>query len=173
MRQALRIQSLSIEPKLSPKNDPINVIETARKEMNRADYDHIWCIFDSDTLSKHSYQKACKKARDLGVHIADSLPCFEVWFLLHFGFSSKQYEKCSQVIEDLRIHVHGYSKNQEWLKQKNMFITYQEKISDAIKNAKLIKQFSKDNQIFSGITCEIYKIFEEIERLHGKKLFKA
>lgn len=173
MRQALRMQNLSIEPKLSPKNDPLNIIETAEKEMNRADFDHVWCIFDADTLSSDTYRKAMRKAQNSGIHIAYSLPCFELWFLLHFRFTSRQYEKCSQVIQELLSHVDGYSKNQTWLKQKNMFSTYREKIADAIDRARELERFSKDNHLAHGTTCEIYRILEEIQRIHGSAIFSS
>ncbi len=173
MRQALRMQNLSIEPKLSPKNDPLNIIETAEKEMNRADFDHVWCIFDSDTLSSATFREAMRKAQNSGIHIADSLPCFELWFLLHFRFTSRQYEKCSQVIHELHSHVEGYSKNQAWLKQKNMFSTYRDRIGKAIDNAKKLERFSTDNNLVHETTCEVFRIIEEIQRMYGDTLFSS
>lgn len=171
MRQALRMQNLSIEPKLSPKNDPLNIIDTAEKEMSRANFDHVWCIFDLDTLSSDRYEKAMIKAKKAGIHIAESLPCFELWFLLHFRFTSRQYEKCSQVIQELLSHVEGYSKNQAWLKQKNMFSTYWKNIADAIHHAKELERFSKDTHLIQGTMCEVFRIFEEIQRIHGSTIF--
>lgn len=40
-----------------------------------------------------------------------SNPCFEVWFLLHFRYSTKQYLTSSAVIKDLRTYMPEYEKN--------------------------------------------------------------
>lgn len=45
-------------------------------------YDDVWCVFDVD--SHPNLPGAKQQARDNGVHLAISNPCFELWLLLHF-----------------------------------------------------------------------------------------
>jgi hypothetical protein len=45
-------------------------------------YDHVWCVFDVD---EHPHiPDAKQQARDNGIELAISNPCFELWLLLHF-----------------------------------------------------------------------------------------
>ena len=45
-------------------------------------YDAVWCVFDVD--SHPNLPEAKQQARDNGVNLAISNPCFELWLLLHF-----------------------------------------------------------------------------------------
>ncbi len=48
----------------------------------RPDYDQIWCLFDGG--DKHpNVPKALGSAKESGIRVAVSVPCFEVWQLLH------------------------------------------------------------------------------------------
>jgi hypothetical protein len=44
-------------------------------------YDEVWCVFDID--SHPNVADAVQMARDNGIHLAISNPCFELWLLLH------------------------------------------------------------------------------------------
>ena len=98
---------------------PISVVEFAEEELNKdADFEHIFLVFDRDAHS--SYQNALdkveglKKKEDLkskNIESITSIPCFEIWLLLHVSESSKPYGKGvpgtppgKQVIRDLRNH---------------------------------------------------------------------
>jgi hypothetical protein len=45
-------------------------------------YDEVWCVFDCDEHPR--IPEAMQHARDNGIHVAFSNPCFELWLLLHF-----------------------------------------------------------------------------------------
>jgi RloB-like protein len=74
-------------------------------------FDQVYCVFDKD---KHStYANAVQRTRDLtasGVPFVaiTSVPCFEYWLLLHFGFTDKPFESagsksaCEKLISILR-----------------------------------------------------------------------
>lgn len=56
-------------------------IAKREKDDNLA-YDSVWCVFDID---EHPHvPKAKQMARDSGIDVAISSPCFELWLLLHF-----------------------------------------------------------------------------------------
>lgn len=57
-------------------------------------YDKVYCVFDKDNHA--SFHDAVQRTKDLSeagkpfVAIT-SIPCFEVWFLLHFGFTDQSF----------------------------------------------------------------------------------
>ena len=51
----------------------------------RSEIDEVWCIFDVEQPERHSrLDDAVALARERGVQIAVSNPCFELWLMLHF-----------------------------------------------------------------------------------------
>ena len=50
------------------------------KQGNR-DFDEIWCVFDIDTHP--NIPQAMEEARQNGIQVAVSNPCFELWLVLH------------------------------------------------------------------------------------------
>lgn len=76
---------------------PMTVVEIATRLKTKADndarsrkdpflaYDSVWCVFDVD---EHPFlDKARETARENGLDVAVSNPCFELWLLLHFDES--------------------------------------------------------------------------------------
>jgi hypothetical protein len=53
----------------------------SRKDDNLL-YDEVWCVFDID--EHPAVPDARQQARDNGIELAISNPCFELWILLHF-----------------------------------------------------------------------------------------
>jgi hypothetical protein len=69
-------------------------------------YDEVWCVFDVD--SHPNLAEARQQARDNGLKIAISNPCFELWLLLHFQdqFSEQHRDEirriCKQCLPDYK-----------------------------------------------------------------------
>lgn len=82
---------------------PKSVVEEAEKRLNHdADFEQIYCIFDRDRHT--SYDIALQAVRTLAesrnfktktVCAITSVPCFELWYLLHVSESRKPYESAS------------------------------------------------------------------------------
>jgi len=97
---------------------PISVVACAEhKARERGGYDHIFCVFDRD--SHESFERARGRIRQLASRKSGalpmreivSIPCFEVWVLLHFEQSDAQFADCSAVISRIRDrHMPGYTK---------------------------------------------------------------
>ncbi|WP_055534778.1 RloB family protein [Streptomyces graminilatus] len=74
--------------------EPMSLVKSAIKHRERApqspadrctSYDEVWCVVDVEAPTPHpSLDEALKLARQAGVNIALSNPCFELWILLHF-----------------------------------------------------------------------------------------
>ncbi len=109
-----------VEVELSPGGVPKTLVERAAemkvdaKRVARAAkdenllYDQVWCVFDIDDHPK--VDDAKQQARDNGIEIAISNPCFELWVLLHFQDRTAQIDRAK--LQDLcRKHLPGYIKD--------------------------------------------------------------
>ena len=53
----------------------------------RAKYDKIYCVFDRD--DRPYFNEALQLAIDNNIETIKSYPCFELWYILHYGYFSK------------------------------------------------------------------------------------
>ncbi|MFA7060474.1 MAG: RloB family protein [Pedobacter sp.] len=150
-------------------SDPLSVVNYAiRKFREDSDYDRVYCVIDRD---KHStFDAAIDKLNQtrLGkgvVFIAiTSVPCFEFWLLLHFGFTTRQFcapgnaSNCELVLAELnkRELIPGYSKG-----AMNIFALTKERLTDAIRHANQLQQYHQA----SGTNNPSTNIHELIEYL--------
>ena len=91
---------------------PINVVECAeRKARERGSYEHIFCVFDRD--AHESFERARERIRVLASRRTSplpmreivSVPCFEIWVLLHFERSDAQFSDCAAVHARIRART--------------------------------------------------------------------
>ncbi|SCD36699.1 RloB-like protein [Streptomyces sp. TverLS-915] len=83
---AKAVQVVKVKP-VGIGRDPASVVKEAerrrRQERKGGDpFDEVWCVVDVD--QHETLPRACKEARDLGIEMAISSPCFEIWLLWHF-----------------------------------------------------------------------------------------
>ena len=93
-----------------------------------------------------------------------SNPCFEVWFLLHFRYSTKGYYSNAEVVRDLRKFIPNYEKNTA----VNAII--EESLEDAYKNARrLEKHFEELEYEWPSEKCnprtDVPKVIEALKLL--------
>ncbi|MBN6057191.1 RloB domain-containing protein, partial [Nonomuraea sp. RK-328] len=66
--------------------DPARVVRKAAAASADAPhndgFDHVWCVVDVD--EHETLAAALRTAERLGIHVAVSNPCFEIWILWHF-----------------------------------------------------------------------------------------
>lgn len=68
---------------------PMHLVERACADKRRADLDvdFYWCVFDVEFPQRHPHlDRARQMARDNGVRLAVSNPCFETWLILHHRY---------------------------------------------------------------------------------------
>lgn len=73
--------------------EPKSLVRSAIKHKDRAHrsaadrhtpYDEVWCVVDVEAPRPHpAFDEAVSLARDAGVNLAVSNPCFELWLLLY------------------------------------------------------------------------------------------
>ena len=93
---------------------PKSVVDYAAKEMRRARRDGIpfertWCVFDRDEHGE--IPAALDRAKALGICVALSNPCFELWYLLHFAPYSTGYIARDDAQTKVREFIPGYHKS--------------------------------------------------------------
>jgi hypothetical protein len=151
---------------LDPKSLVEYAIEAYAKE---PDFDAIYCVFDRD---KHvTYDAALDKVRSIRLkrgatlHAVPSIPCFEIWLLLHFIYTTRPYEaaldesNCALVIADLRRYIPEYDKG------SRDFMAYLEgKVDNAIARAKQLEQFHETSGTDNPST-KIHILVEYLQEL--------
>ena len=132
-------------------SDPLSVVNFAIESFRREpEFDRVYCVFDCDR--HETYDAALDKVRRtrLGkgskLFAIPSAPCFEFWLLLHFTYTTKPFDApagdsiCSRVIEELRKYLHAYEKG-----DRDIFKTMQDKLDDAIINARKLEHFHQNS----------------------------
>ena len=103
------------------------------------DYDDVFFVFDRD--SHPTYDKAIEKINglsttELTMNAITSVPCFELWLLLHFKKSTSPYDReggksaADCAIADLKKHLLNYEKS-----NSNYFDELEKNLETAIKNS--------------------------------------
>jgi hypothetical protein len=70
------------------------LLELAQDVCNSSfeEYSHVWVVYDLDDFSKEDFDQVAKYCKEISgkvnYHALWSNPCFELWLLLHFGFTS-------------------------------------------------------------------------------------
>lgn len=168
VKRSLRMSNITIEPELAQRTHPKDILDMAINKKKCGDFDDIWCVFDLDIINEREREIIYKEAENNDIKIAGSLPCFEIWFLLHYRYSTKTYSNCDELIEELRSYIDGYNKNQKWLQRKDLFSFLKDLLDDAIKNSKQLEKYNRDNTIQRGSMTQIYKILEKIKERNNE-----
>lgn len=150
-------------------SSPRNVVDHAiKKYKGSKDYDKVYCVFDKDRhLTYNEALDIVRRAKSSKGHsffAITSVPCFEIWFLLHYNCTTKVYVAgqgsiCAKVIEELEQYFPNYEKG-----SKNTFQHFQDKINTAIKNAKKLTQYN-DQVGTDHPSTNVYKLVEYLQKL--------
>lgn len=166
-----RIPGITINPKIAKHSDLSTILRTAIKEIKTDVYDFVWCVFDRDTITEQGMSDDLKKqyntALDLGIKFADSMPAFEVWFLLHFALPSPFYISQDGVIKDLRKYISDYSKEQAWLSSAKLYSKLEPYFDAAEKRAIELDKKKSDSGDETTTFSHVYKLFKELKEKSG------
>lgn len=125
--------------------DPVNIVHDALNSADKRDIepqngDSIYAVFDTDFKKESQISEARKLAERNGVEIILSNPCFEVWLLLHFRYSTRGYQSNNEVIKELNDVWPEYRKNIASFKQ------LRDRCEDAIENTGKLKKFHNETK---------------------------
>jgi hypothetical protein len=155
--------------------DPNRLVDFALQTFNKGrDFDDIFCVFDKD---KHaSYAAALAKIRTsrqrgARLHAVTSVPCFEIWLLLHFAYTTRSFvaaggnSNCDLVVRELRRK--GYLLDYEKGKP-GLFPMLRDRLDTAITNAIRLEVFHKTSGTDNPST-EVHKLISHLKGLERSK----
>jgi hypothetical protein len=115
------------------------------------EYDKAYCIFDLDQHANFFEAirviQASNFSRDGRLFPVPSAPCFEVWMLLHYRYTSGGYvpshgdPPCAQVIKDLRAYFPDYEKG-----HKKSYEILSSMLDQAILHAERLEQYNLETK---------------------------
>lgn len=90
--------------------DPLGIVNNTyssvkSENLNLKDGDLAYCFIDFDVNKKNQeniVKQAMEKARSKDIQMLISNPTFEVWYLLHFRYSTKMYNSNLEVVQELK-----------------------------------------------------------------------
>ena len=139
--------------------DPLRIVEHAEQKYEaentsyRPDFDQVFCVFDRDTHAR--YYNAISKVDTINNKLGTaspvfwaitSNPCFEVWLILHFVYTSNAYAAsqnktaANKVVSDLLNYLPNYQKS-----SADTFSETVDKLAVAIDNAERLEKYCKAN----------------------------
>jgi hypothetical protein len=130
--------------------------EAFRMRDDNLKYDEVWCVFDVDQHPKLA--DAHQQARDNGIRIAVSNPCFELWLLLHYQEQTAFIERTKAAVL-LRGHVKGYEKHVDYSRFRAAY-------EDAVRRAsQLTRRHSENGTEGGNPSTTVYELTERIREL--------
>lgn len=160
----------SIRVLKSGDTDPVRMSKAIRKAWedkglsgNDGDVGFVLADLDLNSEKESQFHASEKYLQDIPVSFCVSNPCFEVWYLLHFDYSTHSFSSNSEVINNLKQYIPNYQKNGDY------YPVLIGKTSDAIKNAKKLSNFHEGLQYqWVSIQCnpqtDVYRIVELLEQ---------
>ena len=122
LRNALDLNPANIKIVSADGNDPVSIVRQAiaTYRSSPGEFDRVFCVFDRD--DHVNYQQALDLVANspLGkkqiLAAITSVPCFEIWILLHYLYSSAPVtasggrSACDNVVAEIRRHLPEYEK---------------------------------------------------------------
>ncbi len=176
LRKDLNLTATKLEIVRGSGGDPLVVVSKAydliqkNKEDNKTKrkpkYDQIFCIFDEDG-KKDKFQEACKKIESIEkCEAIISIPCFELWFLLHYCYTTSPFQNCSELIKRLESEKRNagvLQKKESYDKSNpNWYEVLKPKINDALANSKRLAEQNEENDGYGNPSTNIHELVEKL-----------
>lgn len=151
--------------------DPVSMVKSLISYMKKEDIstendDKIYCVFDADIDIKKQKRidEAKKLALENGIEVIISIPSFELWYRLHYSYTSRVYASNKELIDDLRNFIPNYEKSID------VYDDIKEKTRDAIDNSKkLEKEQIKLGKDITNVSCNPYtSVYKPVEYIINK-----
>ena len=158
-----------IKPVPGNETDPINlvkqtIVKVKELGLDLNEDDIAYCIFDTDINPEKNVQilKAINLAKEKKIIPIISSPCVELWFLLHYEFSTATISN-DDVIDKLKKYYPKYQKNCD------IYPEIIDRVNKAILNAKKLESYQLQNNkqlqtVEANPYTEMYKIVEELQK---------
>lgn len=126
-------------------------------------FDEVWCVLDAEGPANRppTLSDAKQTARDNGIDLAISEPCFEFWHLLHFEFTTASFKNCDEVIRRLKKHLPTYGKAQQF---PNEFLP---RVDTAISNSQQIRKMKVPTDSHTDVDLVVSMLKDMVESASG------
>lgn len=104
-------------------------------------------MFDGD---RPEFKDAVTQAKKYQLLAVTSVPCFEIWFLLHFCYTSSPFETCEQVSRRLEPYLEKakiLKKGDRYQKNMQLYEPLKKYQTTAIKRAEKLIISGQDNPL--------------------------
>ena len=123
--------------------DPTKLAESIRKrwDAEEADIrtgDMAFVVVDLDNKESKAKETQQMEAKNRIEKFIVSNPCFEIWYLLHYEYSTRSYMNADAVIRELKKHYPEYEKISD------MYPLLKDKMSEAVANAEKLEAYHKE-----------------------------
>lgn len=133
------------------RSDPLKMVEKAKRDNRNDDFDHVFCIVDGDKPDRIALARKRIGHREQ-CHLIVSMPCFEVWLLLHFERNDAPFAECAAVCARLKETLPDYVKG-----LRHDFAPITPRIDNAIQNAQWLSERNLANP-----ATDVYKVLTRI-----------
>lgn len=160
---------------------PEKIVEYIENRIEIGNFDYVYCVFDKDT--HHGYEKAVRDIEKIGtkrqgtlVEAITSVPCFEFWFVLHMGYTTRSYggkspasEVCKHLEEFDLFRGYSSKKKSGKLEVSSFFEEIFVKHEDASGNAKKVisENFANTGaeKHFENPSTRVYIVVENLDQI--------
>jgi hypothetical protein len=164
VKLAFKLSSANIRVTSATGTDPVSIVRFAERLSSEEKYDRVYCVFDRDGHA--NFGEAIGLIRQLGYREIVSWPCFEIWILLHFVYTTAPYNgvgnqsACDLVVREVKKHFSTYAKG-----RRGVYADLESKMDAAIANAKKLLQHNAS----TGSTNPATAVYELVEYLRNLK----
>ena len=142
------------------------VLDFVRKSRDFQEGDLLAAVFDRDANTNEQLRKTKSIAKNKGIVLSFSNPCFEYWILCHYGFFPNQYGK-TELINKIKEFISDYRKNDPGLYSKT-----KSRLSNASDNAKGIEDKHRREQVTlisreSNPITLVFKLIKKIDNFRS------
>lgn len=131
-----------------------NRLERYQSEHEIEPEDQLWLMIDVDRWHNH-LPKVCEEAKQNGVRLAVSNPCFELWLWLHHADVETGAIACKDIGQQLKQRIGGYKKNKVDLEKFRPYIDI------AVQRAKSLD--TNDKELWPAFPgTHVYKVIEAL-----------
>lgn len=156
--------------------DPLSIIQCALKYYDADDqgYDRVYCVFDRDRHETYGAALELVRNHQLGqdgkLIAITSIPCFEIWLLLHFQYTTKGFNStgktsaCDKLVRELKKHIRDYKKN-----CPNTFALVKDHTDRAIDHARRLAKHNRDVNTDNPST-KMHSLVQYLRKLKSKEI---
>jgi hypothetical protein len=148
--------------------DPISLVNDA-KYMKHVEYknvpiERLYCVYDVDNTSEKELKSSEKEANENGILTCVSNPCFELWFLLHFRYTTANFSSYDALKDHLLGCIPGYKK------EKDAYDILKPKQQVAISHARQLRKYHSEAGNDSSVrgcnpSTQVYELVEYLNKV--------